>query len=237
MDRQSLEQLLEQGLSVERIARRFGKDPSTVSYWMKKLGLSSPYAQKHAAKGGIGRERLEGLIDGGSTVAQIAEEVGLSKGTVRHWMRVYGLRTHRARGERVSVLRAARDAGLLTVRVACRHHGESEHILEGRGYYRCKRCRADAVVRHRQKMKAILVKEAGGQCVLCGYSRSLRALQFHHLDPGHKRLGLSSQGVTYSLEALRAEAAKCVLLCGNCHVEVETGAASLPLEFCRIDSG
>jgi len=42
MDNQSLELLLGQGLSIERIAKRFGKDPSTVSYWMKKSGLESP---------------------------------------------------------------------------------------------------------------------------------------------------------------------------------------------------
>ena len=36
MDKESLETLLDQGLSIERIAKRFGKDPSTVSYWMKK---------------------------------------------------------------------------------------------------------------------------------------------------------------------------------------------------------
>ena len=62
MDKESLELLLEQGLSVERIAKRFGKDPSTISYWMNKHGLVSPYREKHAAKGGIDRKGLEALI-------------------------------------------------------------------------------------------------------------------------------------------------------------------------------
>jgi transposase-like protein len=237
VDKQSLEHLLAQGVSVERIAKRFGKDPSTVSYWMKKYALESAYAGKHRARGGIERGRLEGLIAAGLTIAQIAQDVGLSKGTVRHWMRVYGLRTHRARRERVPMFREAKEAGLLRVTMACRRHGEAEHVLEGRGYYRCKQCRTEAVVRHRQKVKAMLVEEAGGQCVVCGYSRDIRALQFHHLDADHKRLALSGQGVTYSLETLRAEAAKCVLLCGNCHVEVDGGTASLPLEFSTTDSG
>ena len=233
MDKQSLELLLAQGVSIERIAKRFGKDPSTVSYWMHKHGLVSPYRERHAAKDGISRKRLEELVEAGSTIAEIAEEVGLSKGAVRHWLRVHGLRTKRARGERMKIARAAKKAGLVRVSMACPRHGDSEFVLEGRGYYRCIRCRAESVVRHRQKVKAVLVQEAGGQCVVCGYSRHVRALEFHHLDPDLKRLGLSSQGVTYSLARLRAEAKKCVLLCANCHREVEDGVASLPLEFSR----
>jgi transposase len=228
MDRDSLQLLLAQGLSVERIARRFRKDPSTIAYWMRKHGLESPFANKHAAKGGIERERLERMVSEGMTIREIGDEVGLSKGTVRHWLRVYGLRTDRSRRERFGLARSAKEAGVITVVMLCGRHGEVEFVLEGRGYYRCKQCRAEAVVRHRQKVKQTLVAEAGGRCVSCGYSHNTRALQFHHLDPDQKRLGLSSQGVTYSLERLRAEAEKCVLLCANCHAEVESGDAILP---------
>jgi transposase len=87
MEKETLEYLLAQGVSVEQIGKRFGKDPSTVSYWMEKYGLVSRYRERHAAKGGIERERLEELVGRGMTIAEIAAEVGLSKGTVRHWMR------------------------------------------------------------------------------------------------------------------------------------------------------
>ena len=235
MDKQSLELLLAQGESIERIARRFGKDPSTVSYWMKKHALTSPYAEKHAAKGGIERERLEALVEAGLSTAEIAMAVGRSKGTVRHWLRRYELKTRGSSGRHsAAARRAARDAGILSMDMNCPRHGETSFILEGRGYYRCKQCRAESVVRHRQKVKAILVEEAGGCCVICGYDRNIRALQFHHLDRTLKRLGLSGQGVTYSIETLRAEAQKCVLLCANCHVEVEAGVARLPLELAQL---
>jgi transposase-like protein len=228
MDEQALTLLLAQGLSVERIAKRYGKHPSTVSYWMEQYGLTAVNRDRHAAKGGIDRDRLVALVEDGESVGQIAIAVGRSKGTVRHWMRVFGLRTVRAREAHTDQAIAAKDAGLLTVRMRCRHHGDAEFILEGRGYYRCKRCRSDGVVRHRQKVKAILVEEAGGRCCLCGYDRCLAALEFHHLDPSQKRLALSGQGVTYSLATLRAEASKCALVCANCHAELENGAASLP---------
>ena len=70
--------------------------------------------------------------------------------------------------------------------------------------------------------------EAGGCCVLCGYSESPGALQFHHVDPATKSFSLGAAGLTRSLAKARAEAAKCVLLCARCHAEVELGVKRLP---------
>jgi hypothetical protein len=89
------------------------------------------------------------------------------------------------------------------------------------------RCRGDAVTRRRQRVKRILVEEFGGACTLCGYRDCIAALQFHHLDPSTKSFGLGSRGLARALEKVRAEAQKCVLLCANCHVEVEMGVRSL----------
>jgi DNA-directed RNA polymerase subunit RPC12/RpoP len=100
-------------------------------------------------------------------------------------------------------------------------------LLEGRGTYRCAQCRQEAVVRRRRRVKEILVADAGGACVLCGYSAWIGALEFHHLDPSEKAFSVSGTGVTRSLERARAEARKCVLLCSNCHAEVEGGYQAL----------
>ena len=72
-------------------------------------------------------------------------------------------------------------------------------------------------------MKEILAIEAGGACVACGYSRCLRALNFHHLDRATKSFNLAYKGATRSLARARIEVGKCVLLCANCHMEVEAG--------------
>lgn len=228
MNKQSLELLLEQGTSIERIAKRFGKDPSTVGYWVRKHGLRSPHADKHAAKGGIERERLEALVEAGMTIAEIAAQVGRSKGSVRHWLRRYGLKTKNGVGRRTAATARAKEAGLLAVRMTCQHHGETEFSLEGRGYYRCKRCRSEAVTRRRQRIKETLVEEAGGACVLCGYDRCPGALGFHHLDPSAKRMHVSADGNGVALDTLRAEARKCVLVCANCHAEIERGMSAAP---------
>jgi hypothetical protein len=85
------------------------------------------------------------------------------------------------------------------------------------------------VTARRRRVKRALVEEAGGRCVLCGYDRFPGALQFHHVDPATKSFALSVQGVARSLEKARAEAAKCVLICANCHAEVEGGLATIRL--------
>ena len=229
MDKGSLEVLLGQGLSVAQIGARFGKDPSTVSYWMQKYGLVAVNRDKHAGRGGIERARLEPLVQAGMTIAEIASELQRSKTTVRHWLMRYGLKTVNTRGRRPAARRAKHD-GKLTIVLDCRHHGETDFWLEGRGYYRCKRCRAEAVVRRRRLVKEILVSEAGGKCAICGYERSVAALEFHHLDPSQKRRALSAGGVSYALATLREEAAKCILLCSNCHAEVEHGARTVPVK-------
>lgn len=110
----------------------------------------------------------------------------------------------------------------------CKRHGPVEFALEGSGYYRCKRCRSEAVSKRRRRVKRKLVGEAGGVCALCGYSRWVGALQFHHLDPKAKRFSPGHQGHSRSIARSRAEIRKCVLLCANCHAEVEGGFATLP---------
>jgi transposase-like protein len=40
----------------------------------------------------------------------------------------------------------------------------------------------------------------------------------------------AARGVAIALDKLRVEAQKCVLLCSNCHAEVEDGMASVPAD-------
>ncbi len=215
-----LEQLLAEGLSLSEIGSRVGKDPTTVSYWVRKHGLRANGHAKHAPRGGIAREQLEDLVKRGLTRNQISRELGCSTSTVSHWLRRHGLKTQRAR--QAFVVSGPREAV-----GRCRTHGETAFVREGRGYYRCKACRKQRVIEWRQRAKRRLVAEAGGRCRLCGYHRYSGALHFHHVDPTLKEFALSQRGLTKSIERLRAEASKCVLLCSNCHAEVEAGIVSL----------
>ena len=172
------------------------------------------------------RDQLKALVEEGLTHREIALAADRSISTVRYWIRRHGLEQRR-QFRRLEVKEAARTGAPLIRR--CRHHGKTEYALVGSEQRpRCKKCRSEAVARRRRRTKAILVAELGGACAICGYRRSLEALEFHHVDPADKSFGISFGGVTRGIEALRAEAEKCVLLCANCHAEVEAGVASLP---------
>ena len=216
-------------MSLAEIGRRLGVHESTVSHWAKRHGLEAINRDRYAARGPLAREQLEAFVQAGMSIAQIAEAVDRSKATVRHWLTRYRLTTHSAAGRRPSPrVSLARELDAELALLVCRWHGETVFCRDGRGYYRCKRCRSDAVVKRRRKMKQILVEEAGGACRVCGYRRNARALHFHHLEPSLKRHELNAKGVAMALEKLRAEACKCVLLCANCHAEVEAGLITLP---------
>jgi 5-methylcytosine-specific restriction endonuclease McrA len=222
MDRAWLHEQLAAGRSIEAIAREVGRDPSTVAYWVAKHGLASAHAAKHASRGGIAREQLEPLVARAYTVEQIAHELGFGATTVRYWLKRHGLTTART----IAPAPAQRPQEILR---RCRRHGVTVHVLTARGKrYRCKRCRAEAVSARRRRLKLALVEEAGGACCLCGYDRHPGALQFHHINPAEKAFAIADRGLARSIERGRAEARKCVLVCANCHAELEAGLATIP---------
>ena len=228
MDRAWLTAQLASGRSIESLAREVERPPSTVAYWVKKHGLSSAHADRHAARGGIEPETLSALVEQGLSLRAIAARLGVSYATVRHWMGRYGLQTPRARrlAENAAAQAARPAVGPGTTERVCPIHGLTAFVAYGPAITSAaERCRKERVVARRRRIKAILVAEAGGRCALCGYDRYLGALQFHHLDPGTKSFGLGLRGVARSLERCRAEARKCALLCANCHAEVEGGVA------------
>ena len=220
MEAAILEGYLRDGLSLERIGDLTGRHPSTVSYWLKRHGLAAVHRDRHAPKGGVDKQTLAALIDEGLTTREIAVRLGFSQSTIRHWLKRHELQTRRARRKDSGGLRGV-DPARRTME--CARHGVTEFWLDNRGIYRCLRCRSEAVARRRRRLKQILVSEAGGRCSLCGYDRYIGALQFHHRDGTAKQFGVSERGLIRSLNAVRAEAAKCVLLCANCHSEVEGG--------------
>ena len=224
MQRKALAAWLEEGLSLEQIGRRVGKHPSTVSYWVSKFGLTAVHKDRHASRGGIPRDMLEQLTKRHLTTREIAAELDCSTSTVRHWLRRHNLQTTRE-----ARLRARREvAPGASFFAVCERHGPVRFVGRPDGNSRCERCRAEAVSERRRQVKRILVAEAGGRCAICGYDRCLAALQFHHLDPATKRFSMGSRGVARALSTAREEAAKCVLLCANCHAEVEAGVVELP---------
>jgi hypothetical protein len=171
--------------------------------------------------------RFRELVASGASITRITGELGMTRYAVKMTLAREGLRTERAR--RLESARAARIAGVRGINTNCPRHGAAQFSRDANGTFRCVRCSSGVVSRRRRKVKAILVEEAGGRCALCGYGRCVGALAFHHLDPQLKSFGLAEGGLARSLDKAREEVAKCVLLCANCHAEVEAGIAVLPL--------
>ena len=232
MDREFLEKCLAEEMSLDKIAALVDRDPSTVSYHLKKHGLKAVGHDVHAPNGKVDPDRLRAMIEGGASIHGAAEELGVAYSTVRHWVRRLGLETRRMARLRES--QEARNNGDTRARLTCPTHGETWFFKSPSGPFRCAKCRTDAVARYRRRVKQRLMERAGGACQICGYDKFPRALQFHHVDPASKAFTVSRHGVTRSYAEVAAEAEKCVLLCGNCHAEVEGGVTELPANLLSI---
>ena len=226
MEREFLEECLARGLSLEKIGRLVERDPSTVSYWLKKHGLEAAGKDRHSPKQSIDPEVVRQMVEAGATIREVCEELGAGYSSVRYWVKKLGLVTEHM--DRVRETREALESGAKKARLHCPTHGRTTFYRRPDSGFRCSRCNTEAVAARRRKVKALLVEEAGGACAICGYNRYAGALHFHHLDPEDKLFGLSRNGVTRSLTEARLEAEKCVLLCANCHSEVEGGRTRSP---------
>jgi hypothetical protein len=104
----------------------------------------------------------------------------------------------------------------------CKHHGFTEFVLENRGSYRCKQCRSKCVLERRRQVKLKLVNFFGNKCLICDYSKCIQALEFHHINPKEKKFSLSNDGISRSYTRSLEEARKCIMVCANCHREIES---------------
>lgn len=102
----------------------------------------------------------------------------------------------------------------------CPKHGLTEFYYDTyHNIYKCKECRKEAVLDKRRRNKIALVEYKGGKCEICGYHKCIDALEFHHINKDEKSFGIGN-GDTRSLEKLKKEADKCILVCSNCHKEI-----------------
>jgi hypothetical protein len=88
---------------------------------------------------------------------------------------------------------------------------------------------AKRVINWRKRTRRKLVEAFGGKCCICGYDKCDRALAFHHLQPDKKDFGIASAfRNNMSWEKIKKEVDGCVLVCGNCHMEIHDGLTTVP---------
>jgi transposase len=176
MEKAFLKGCLAEGLSLEAIGERVERHPSTVSYWLKKYGLSPAGRTRHAPKCNVDQMRLRELVQEGASIRRMAEEFDAGYSTVRYWLDRLGLETDRM--VRNQEARRARSAGLRKAYLRCPRHGHTAFFMRQEGGFRCAKCSSAAVSERRRQVKRKLVEEAGGKCVICGFSEHPAALQF-----------------------------------------------------------
>jgi IS30 family transposase len=118
-EQEELERYLAEGLSLAQIGQRVGRNPSTISYHLKKHGLMPVNQGKHAARGAISELKLRILAAENHSVREIARMLDRSPSTVRHWLKKYGIQVHGVSGNRAQAL-AARARGETVIRLRCR---------------------------------------------------------------------------------------------------------------------
>ena len=108
-----------------------------------------------------------------------------------------------------------------------------DHFEWGRANWlpKCKECSAEwrrEYSRQFAKRNRRFVAKRKGEkgCLLCGEGEPC-ALLFHHRDPGTKLFNVS-QACGHGIGAMKKEAAKCEVLCLNCHAKVHAGLLELP---------
>lgn len=86
-------------------------------------------------------------------------------------------------------------------------------------YYKyCKQCDSERKIKRSKELKKEAVAYKGGCCEICGYCKNYSALQFHHKNPSQKDFWISRRSC--SLEKVKTELDKCLLVCANCHAEL-----------------
>ena len=85
-----------------------------------------------------------------------------------------------------------------------------------------------AVAKRRRRLKTLAIAYKGGRCQVCGYNKYQGALDLHHLNHAEKGFGIADKGYTRSWGKVKAELDKCVLVCANCHREIEGGITPSP---------
>ncbi len=243
-------ELRKSGKSYNEISQILGCAKSTVSYHCSKMDVNDVLISKLSKIKNLDQRKDKFLIPDNDLVKKIYElkilkksykeistELGVTFDRVSKICRGLGLNSYRRFGglsdseiseirnlysELKSIKKVAKIIGLDRSTVSKYVQViKADKLPIGQ----LKRNSSRSVISWRKRKKLELVEYKGGCCQVCGYNKSVRALEFHHVDPNEKDFTIS--GKSWSFDRLKNEVDKCVLVCANCHIEIHDGLVKL----------
>jgi transposase len=150
----------------------------------------------------VKKTKIEQYVNDGCSTRDIAILENVGQTTIRYWLKKYKLKTNYTSKGHICVCGETNPSNF---------YGHKKTI--------CKKCfNEDRKIRSR-KLKERAVKYKGGKCSICGYSKCIQALEFHHKDLSKKDLNFKSSK-SWGWGRLKKEIDKCILVCANCHREI-----------------
>jgi len=231
------------GLSYNEISKQLGCSKSTVSYYCSNLEnnevrvksnleIKNKKQKKEKSFLLTSKVKIDEVVNlrrNKKTYEEIKKITGLSNHIISKICREFGLLSHRKRGEiendviekigllynEIKSIRKVSDILDISRDTVMKYITVNKDKLSTD---KIKERKIKNVIEWRKRVKLKLLEYKGGQCVMCGYNKCSRSLEFHHLDPNEKDFTIS--GKSWSFERLKCEVDKCILVCSNCHNEI-----------------
>ena len=167
----------------------------------------------------------------GKTITEIANEFKISKSTVSYYFKKNNMNfSKKINDNEIEEIKRLYDTTDLTLDEISKKIGVSlttikRYITPNRSFKYDETEKKKSIVRNvifwRQKVKQKSVEYKGGCCEICGYSKCISALEFHHKDPNEKDFSISGKSISW--DRIKKEIDKCILVCSNCHREIHSG--------------
>lgn len=169
--------------------------------------------------------QLQKYVEQGFSIREISKETNKSQTNVRHWLKKYGLKTQNLSFSQGFALKEKIIENGIEYKLcaACNTKKEllKDFYTKNKKYSHawCKSCLNKQTIKWQQERKIEAINYKGGKCIKCGYNKYAGALDFHHLDPSKKDYSISRRK-NCTLDTIKPELDKCILLCRNCHAEL-----------------
>lgn len=232
MNQDKIKELMDKGLTLQVIADEIGTTRAKLKHFLRKIGLKSNNYRKLPVP--ITKEDLLKLISLNHSTYEMAKALNCSQCNVRHWLKRFSLKSKKVKG---NLRNSEGNVDPIKANNTHKKCPKCEKLLEfnkdnfyveksGRIQSWCSACSDQALIIRQRTKKLECLNYLGGKCVVCNYDKYQGALEFHHIDPKKKSFAIGTIK-TCSMEKLKPELDKCVILCSNCHKEFHGGLIKL----------